>query len=270
MEDGPYLNYLTILFIMSVITINTFILLEEIRILKSMKNKIDESDKEDILDFDNKRVEKVMTPRTEVYFINIEDKLEDYIDELLNKRYARIPVYEGDIDNIIGILYMKDFIIEARKKGFENINLRDILIKPNFVPECKKVKDLFIEIKQFKSKMAIVIDEYGGFSGVVTIEDLVEEIMGEITDEYEEEERNIIEIGEKALLVDGTTLLEELHEKLNIDFCVNDIDTLSGFLINTIGNIPSEDENKLVRYNGIDFKIYKVSGKRIEKVIINY
>ncbi|SFU50638.1 CBS domain-containing protein [Clostridium sp. DSM 8431] len=271
MDDVPRLNYLITLFIMSTIFINVLFLLKEMKILKYMKNRMDENkEKEDILDFNNKRVEKIMTPRTEVYCIDIEDNLEDYINELLNKRYTRIPVYEGNIDNIIGILYMKDFIIEAKRKGFSNINLRNILIKPNFVPECKKVKDLFIEIKKSKSKMAIVIDEYGGFSGIVTVEDLVEEIMGDITDEYEEEEKNIVEIGDKALLVDGTTLLEDLCEMLNIDFCVKDIDTLSGFLINTIGKIPSEEENRLVTYNGVDFKIYKVSDKRIEKVIINY
>lgn len=271
MEDGPGLNCIVTFFIMFAVLINILFLLAEMQLLSSKKNAFDEEEKnEELFDFHDKRVEKIMTPRTEVYCIDIDDSLDTYIDELLNKRYTRIPVYEGDIDNIIGVLYMKDFIIEAKKKGFKNINLRDILIKPNFVPECKKIKDLFKEMKLSESKMAIIIDEYGGFSGIATVEDLVEEIMGDINDEYEDEENDIVEIGDKALLADGTTSLEDLQEKLKINFDVKDIDTLSGFLINTIGKIPSEGENRTVRYNGVDFKIYKFNEKRIEKVIINY
>jgi putative hemolysin len=232
---------------------------------------INENEKEmidGILEFDDKRADRVMTPRTEVYCIDIEDTLDDYIDELLEKRYTRIPVYEGNIDNIIGILYMKDFLIEARNNGFENINLRDILIEPSFVPECKKIKDLFKEMKASKSKLAIIIDEYGGFSGIVTIEDLVEEIMGEINDEYDDEEDDIIEIGENSFLVEGTTPLEDIEDKLNIEFDAQDIDTLSGFLINTIGKIPSEGDERIIEHDGVIFKVYKVNDKRIEKVII--
>jgi putative hemolysin len=156
---------------------------------------------------------------------------------------------------------MKDFLIEARNNGFENINLRDILIEPSFVPECKKIKDLFKEMKASKSKLAIIIDEYGGFSGIVTIEDLVEEIMGEINDEYDDEEDDIIEIGENSFLVEGTTPLEDIEDKLNIEFDAQDIDTLSGFLINTIGKIPSEGDERIIEHDG-------VNDKRIEKVII--
>lgn len=232
---------------------------------------INENEKEmidGILEFNEKKADKVMTPRTEVYCIDIDDKLYEYIDELLENRYTRVPVYEGNIDNIIGILYMKDFIIEAKSKGFENINLRDILIEPSFIPECKKVKDLFKEMKASKSKLAIVIDEYGGFSGIVTIEDLVEEIMGEINDEYDEEEEDIIEIAENTFLAQGTTPLEDIEEKLNIEFKTDEIDTLSGFLISLIGKIPSKDDEKIIEYYGVLFKIHEVNERRIEKVII--
>ena len=126
--------------------------------------------------------------------------LDTYIDELLEKRYTRIPVYEEDIDNIIGILYMKDFFLEAKKKGFDKVNLREILLEPYFVPECKNIQELFKDMKASKSKMAIIIDEYGGFSGIITTEDLVEEIMGEINDEYQDEEEEIIKITDKTYL----------------------------------------------------------------------
>ncbi|MDS0525090.1 hemolysin family protein [Clostridium sp. SHJSY1] len=234
---------------------------------------INENEKEmidGILEFDDKRADKVMTPRTEVYCIDIDDELNDYIDELLENRYTRIPVYEENIDNIIGILYMKDFIIEAKNKGFGNIDIRDILIEPTFIPECKKVKDLFKEMKASKSKLAVIIDEYGGFSGIVTIEDLVEEIMGEINDEYDDEEECIIEIAENTFLVQGITPLEDIEEKLNIKFKVEDIDTLSGFLISLIGKIPSKDDRKIIEYYGVIFKIHEVNDRRIEKVIIQF
>lgn len=233
---------------------------------------INESEKEmieGIFEFDDKRAEKVMTPRTEVYCIDINDPLNSYLDELLEMRYARIPVYEGDIDNIIGILYMKDFIIEAKNKGFDNVDIRQILQDPYFVHEGKKVQALFKSLQLLKRHIAIVIDEYGGFSGIITIEDLIEEVMGEINDEDDNNEECIKKIGENVFLVDGVTTLEELNDKLNIDVQSDEIDTLSGFLINLIGKIPSEEDENIIEYNDITFKIDKLGEKRIEKILIN-
>lgn len=224
---------------------------------------------EGIFEFDDKRAEKVMTPRTEVYCINIKDPISSYLDELLEMRYSRIPVYEDDIDNIIGVLYMKDFIIEAKKKGFNNVNLREILQEPYFVHEGKKVQKLFKSLQASKLHIAIIIDEYGGFSGIVTIEDLIEEIMGEINDEDDNIEESIIKLDDKRFLVNGGTTLEELNDKLNIDVQSDDIDTLSGFIINLIGRIPSESDENVIEYKDITFKIDKLGEKRIEKVLIN-
>lgn len=232
---------------------------------------INESEKEmieGIFEFDDKRAEKVMTPRTEVYCIDIKDSLNSYLDELLEMRYSRIPVYEDEIDNIIGILYMKDFIIEAKKKGFDNVNIRDILQEPYFVHEGKKVQALFKSLQVSQRHIAIIIDEYGGFSGIITIEDLIEEIMGEINDEDDKNEECIKKVGEKTFLVDGVTTLEELSDRLKIDIKSNDIDTLSGFLISLIGKIPSEEDENIIEYNNISFKIDKLNEKRIEKVLI--
>lgn len=233
---------------------------------------INESEKEmieGIFEFDDKRAEKVMTPRTEVYCIDINDSLSSYLDELLEMRYARIPVYEDDIDNIIGILYMKDFIIEAKKNGFDNVDIRGILQEPYFVHEGQKVQALFKSLQLLQRHIAIVIDEYGGFSGIITIEDLIEEIMGEINDEDDNNEECIKKIGENVFLVDGVTTLEELNDKLNIDVQSDEIDTLSGFLINLIGKIPSEEDESIIEYNDITFKIDKLGEKRIEKILIN-
>lgn len=232
---------------------------------------INESEKEmieGIFEFDNKKVEKVMTPRTEVYCINIKDSLNSYLDELLEMRYSRIPVYEDDIDNVIGILYMKDFIIEAKNKGFHNVNIKDILKEPYFVHEGKNVQDLFKLLQVSQRHIAVIIDEYGGFSGIITIEDLIEEIMGEINDEDDSREERIKKVGENTFLVDGLTTLEELNDELNIDIELDDIDTISGFLINLIGNIPSEKDENIIEYNNIIFKIDKLGEKRIEKILI--
>ena len=232
---------------------------------------INESEKEmieGIFEFDNKKVEKVMTPRTEVYCINIKEPLSSYLDELLEMRYSRIPVYEDDIDNVIGILYMKDFIIEAKNKGFDNVNIKDILKEPYFVHEGKNVQDLFKSLQASQRHIAVIIDEYGGFSGIITIEDLIEEIMGEINDEDDSSEERIKNVGENTFLVDGLTTLEELNDELNIGIQLDDIDTISGFLINLIGNIPSENDDRIIEYNDITFKIDKLGEKRIEKILI--
>ncbi|MCE5221136.1 MAG: hemolysin family protein [Clostridium sp.] len=232
---------------------------------------INESEKEmieGIFEFDNKKVEKVMTPRTEVYCINIKEPLNAYLDELLEMRYSRVPVYEDNIDNVIGILYMKDFIIEAKNKGFDNVNIKDILKEPYFVHEGKNVQDLFKLLQISQRHIAVIIDEYGGFSGIITIEDLIEEIMGEINDEDDSSEERIKKVRENTFLVDGLTTLEELNDELNLGIELDDIDTISGFLINLIGNIPSEENENIVEYNDITFKVDKLGEKRIEKILI--
>ncbi|WP_160683351.1 hemolysin family protein [Clostridium sp. C2-6-12] len=225
---------------------------------------------EGIIEFDNKKVEKVMTPRIEVYCINIKEPLDSYLDELLEMRYSRVPVYEDDIDNVIGILYMKDFMIEARKTGFDNVDIKSILREPYFVHEGKNVQDLFKLLQASQRHIAIIIDEYGGFSGIITIEDLLEEIVGEINDEDDSNEERIKKIDDSTFLVDGLTTLEELNEDLDLGIELDqDIDTISGFLINLMGRIPTEEDKKTLEYNNITFKIEELGDKRIEKILIN-
>ncbi|WP_315079643.1 hemolysin family protein [uncultured Clostridium sp.] len=221
-----------------------------------------------IFEFDDKLADEVMTPRTEVYLINIDKPLEEYLDELLEEKYSRVPIYEEDIDNIIGILYMKDFILEARKHGFENVNIREILHSPYFVPETKNIDDLFNELKSSKKHMAILIDEYGGFSGIVTIEDLVEEVMGNIDDEYDEEECFIQKIDSNTFIVNGLMPIDDLNDYLHIQLVSDECDTISGFLINIMGKIPNNIEEKVIEYENIIFKIESVKEKRIEKIKI--
>lgn len=231
-------------------------------------NEIEKDMINSIFEFDDKLADEVMTPRTEVYLINIDKPLKEYLDELLEEKYSRVPVYEGDIDNIIGVLYMKDFMIEARKNGFENVDIRKILHAPYFVPETKNIDDLFDEIKVSKKHMAILIDEYGGFSGIVTIEDLIEEVMGNIDDEYDEEENYIQKIDSNTFIVNGLMLIDDLNDYLHTQLVSEDCDTISGFLINIIGRIPKDKEEKVIEYENIIFKIESIKEKRIEKIKI--
>lgn len=231
-------------------------------------NEIEKDMINSIFEFDDKLADEVMTPRTEVYLINIDKPLKEYLDELLEEKYSRVPVYEGDIDNIIGVLYMKDFMIEARKNGFENVDIRKILHAPYFVPETKNIDDLFDEIKVSKKHMAILIDEYGGFSGIVTIEDLIEEVMGNIDDEYDEEENYIQKIDSNTFIVNGLMPIDDLNDYLHTQLVSEDCDTISGFLINIIGRIPKDKEEKVIEYENIIFKIESIKEKRIEKIKI--
>ena len=234
-------------------------------------NEIEKEMINSIFEFDDKQAKEVMTPRTEVYLIDINQPLQSYIDELLTEQYSRIPVYEGDRDHIIGILYMKDFFTEAYKVGFDQIDIRMITRKPYFVPECKNIDRLFRELQKSKNHMAILIDEYGGFSGIATIEDLIEEIMGDINDEYDEDELEIKKLDQQTYLVNGLISIKDLNEQLNLNFDENsdDYDTLGGLVIKLIGYIPVAEEEKVIEYQNVIFKVEKVKEKRIDKVKIS-
>lgn len=247
---------------------------EEIRSLVEVGQEhgvINETEKEminSIFEFDDKVAREVMTPRTEVSLIDINQPVTQFIDKLLEEKYSRIPVYEDDIDNIIGILYMKDFIVTAYADGFENVDVKSILHSPYFVHESKNTDKLFKELQTSKNHMAILIDEYGGFSGIVTIEDLIEEVMGNIEDEYDDDEPEITKIDNNTYLVNGLLSLDELNDHLHLDLVSEDYDTVGGFVINMLGRIPKKDDQNTLEYGNVIFKIEEVKEKRIEKVRI--
>lgn len=230
---------------------------------------INETEKEminSIFEFDDKLADEVMTPRTDVYLINIDTPLNKYLDELIEKGYSRIPVYEEDIDNIIGILYIKDLFGEASKRGFENVDVRTILRQPYFVPENKNIDELFKEMQSYKKHMAILIDEYGGFSGIVSIEDLIEEVMGNIEDEYDEAEPAIKKIDSNTFIIPGMLSINDFNDYFNVDIKNENYDTMSGFIIDIIGHIPNNIEENNIEYENLIFKIEEVKEKRIEKI----
>ncbi|MDO4535265.1 MAG: hemolysin family protein [Clostridium perfringens] len=221
-----------------------------------------------IFEFDDKLAKEVMTPRTNVYMIDIDEPLD--LESILNEKYSRIPIFQGSIDNIIGILYMKDFIYESYKVGFKNVDMKNILHSPYFVPEMKNIDELFKELQITKKHMAILIDEYGGFSGIVTIEDLIEEVMGDIGDEFDDDETSLRTIDKNTFLASGLISINELNENLNLDLDADseDYDTLGGLIIKLIGYIPKKDEECIVNHKGIVFKVKEVNKKRIIKVEI--
>lgn len=222
-----------------------------------------------IFSFDDKIAKEVMTPRTEVFAIDINDKIQDYMDDILEQMYSRIPIYDGDIDNIIGVLYMKDFLAEAYKVGFSKIDIRKIMQEPYFVPERKSIGLLFHELQETKKHIALLLDEYGGFSGIVTIEDLIEEILGEIEDEFDNEEPEIVKIDDTTYELKGILHIVDLNEALNLDFDENseEYDSIGGLLIDILGHIPSQDEAD-IKYRNYLFHIAEVRENRVEKVIM--
>ena len=247
---------------------------EEIRTLIAVGEEngvFNETEKEminGIFEFDDTLAKEVMTARTDVFTIDISTSREIIIDKVLEEKYSRIPVYEEDIDNVIGILYIKDLFVQIIKNTAQEIDVRELLRAPYFVPENKNIDVLFRELQDTKNHMAILIDEYGGFSGIVTIEDLIEEVMGNIFDEYDEYEQDVRKIDEETYEVSGLLSIDEVNELLDVDLQSNNSDTIGGFVVDLLGSIPKDDEEHVVEYENIVFKVEKVSEKRIEKLKI--
>lgn len=221
-----------------------------------------------IFAFDDKLAHEIMTPRTDVFMIDIQDPIDEFIEDLMRLQYSRIPVCDGDSDNIIGILHVKDYMIKAYQEGFENVDIRSILRKAYFVPETKKIDTLFFELQKTKQHIAILIDEYGGFAGIVTMEDIIEEVMGDIDDEYDEEETEIVKVDENTYMIDGNTDLDDINEELGLELNSENSETLGGFIIELLGDLPDEEEkeDKVIEYENLVFKIESVKDRRIEKV----
>lgn len=223
-----------------------------------------------VISFDDVLAEEVMTARTEVFMIDIDEPDKDF-ETLMQMRYSRVPVYEDDIDNIIGILYIKDFFLEAYKVGFKNVNIRSILRPAYFIPERKNINDLFLELKNSRNQMAVLIDEYGGFTGIVTMEDLIEEVMGEIDDEYDKRTNPAIKkIDDRHFIATGACEIEDVNNACNLKLDENseDYDTLGGMLMYLLGYIPNDGEKLTIEDNGVIYNILSIYEHRVKKVRI--
>ena len=224
-----------------------------------------------IFAFDDKLAYEIMTPRTDVFAIDLSDPPSEYMDELLELKYSRIPVYRDDSDNIIGILNIKDFFKESIEEGRLEIDISKILREPYLVPETKNIDSLFYELQKTRQHIAILIDEYGGFAGIVTMEDIIEEVMGEIDDEYDEAEEEISKIDDDTYVVSGFMDLDDLNEEIGSDFESETSETIGGFVLDLLGQIPDEDDPQKYELasGGYTFTIESVRDRRIEKVRIH-
>lgn len=223
-----------------------------------------------VISFDETFAEEIMTPRTEVFMIDINDDFHQYKEEMLSLKYSRIPVYDEDIDNIIGILYLKDFLLESYISGFDNVNIRKIIKPAYFVPERKNINELFSELQLNNKHMALLIDEYGGFAGIVTMEDLIEEIVGNIDDEYDYDEPELIQISDDIYKVKASIPIKEFNNKTgsNLDEESDDYDTIGGLIIYLLGYIPEDGEKPFIEIDNVSIQVLEVSNKKIQEAEI--
>jgi putative hemolysin len=222
-----------------------------------------------IFEFDNKTVSDIMTHRTNIVAIPIDITLQEVARIVNLEKYTRFPVFEDNIDHIIGILHVKDLIQFVENCEEERFNLRKLLREPYYVLESIRTDQLFREMQKHNIHMAIAVDEYGGTDGIVTIEDLIEEIVGNIFDEYDElgfDDEEIIELEPNIYLFPGTTNLYEVKDILKVDFPTQEYDTLSGFVIGQLGYIPVGEERPSIEYQNIIFQVEELDELRIMKV----
>ena len=247
-----------------------FVTEDEIRHLIDVAEEEEEIEDEErelihsIFEFGDTVVREVMVPRTDMVAIRADASLEEALETIVKAGYSRIPIYEGDTDNIVGVLYAKDLLRRSAHERGDNV--QTLGRPPLFVPEQKKVAELLREMQQQRVHMAIVVDEYGGTAGLVTIEDLIEEIVGEIVDEYDQEEPLVEPIDEDTMRVDAKMPIDEVNELLGVELPHEEWDTVGGLVFGLTGRVPAVGE--LVRYDSIEFRTERVTGRRIQKVLI--
>ena len=245
---------------------------EEIRMLVDVgqeKGVIEDIQKEminNIFEFDDIDVTEIMTHRTDMIAVEDTDSLEDVVKASIEHGYSRIPVFHEDQDNIIGIIYIKDLLPFVSKALPKSTSPKDIMRPAYYVPFSKNCGELFKELTEKRLQMAVVVDEYGGTAGIVTMEDLVEAIMGNIRDEYDDEEEEIVEERENLFTIDGTAYIEEVNELVGDIIPEGDYDTLGGFIISQLGFLPKDGDMNEVEYENVKFTILNVEERRIGKV----
>jgi putative hemolysin len=234
----------------------------------SKSGNIDEEESEmiqNIFDFSDTTVDTIMTHRTEISAINVKSTKKEIFDYVLKEQYTRFPVYQGSLDHIIGTLHVKD-LLKYVENTEERFSIKRLLRPPYFIPESKKTSDLFKEMQKKKNHIAIVLDEYGGTAGIVTIEDLIEEVLGNIKDEYDDDEIDIMEINKDEFEVDGLISINDVEDIIEADLPVDDYDTLSGFILGQLGRFPDEKEKVIIEYHSFTFEVLEREGKVISKV----
>ena len=219
-----------------------------------------------VFEFKNKLVKEILTPRVDLVSLDSNQSLDDAMDTIMRDKFSKIPVYKHSIDNIKGILYAKD-IIPYLSGSRPEIDLLKITREPYFIPETKPIDDLLKEFKTKKTNIAIAVDEWGGTSGIVTLEDIVEEVMGELRDPYDREEYEIIRKKDGNIITDGSIKIYDLEENLDVEFPDNrEYDTLAGYILDVLGDIPNKGDE--VTFKKFKFRVITLDANRIDKVEI--
>jgi len=235
-----------------------------------MEGVVDEEEQEmieNVLELDETDVDKIMTPRTDIVAIKADADFETVLKIINDAGHSRIPVYEDNIDKIIGLIYAKDLLSEFGKDS-KDFRLTDKLRDAYFVPETKSLRELLHEFQNQKLHIAVVLDEYGGTAGIITIEDIIEEVMGEITDEYEDKlPESILRINDSTIEVDARVHIDDVNEEMGIELPENeDYDTIGGFVFSHLGNIPVRDET--FEYEKLKFTITDAESRKINRLRI--
>jgi Mg2+/Co2+ transporter CorC len=224
---------------------------------------------ENILEMGDTVAREVMKPRTDVVALDASWEPERIINVIADARFSRFPVYDGSIDNIIGVLHLRDMLeFLARGEGTAALDIRAMLMEPNFVPESRKIDDVLRDLQLRKGHMAVVLDEYGGTAGILTIEDLLEEIVGEIQDEYDDETREAHQREDGSWIVAAHMTLDDLNELLDASLKADDVDTLGGYITNAMGRIPKTRETVDVLDQGLRFTVLSVDRNRLRRVLV--
>ena len=223
---------------------------------------------ENVFDFDDTSVGEIMTHRKDVVAVEDNQKITDIVDISIKSGRSRIPVYHEDIDNIVGIIYVKDLLKYVSTNAPTETVSSDIIHKAVFVPESKRCSEMFEYMTSHKTQIAIVVDEFGGTGGIITMEDLIESIVGDIQDEYDNEDGEIKKLNEYSFTVDGATAIDEISDLTGIDFDDETSDTIAGVMLDRMGHIPKSGEHPSIMIDGTRFTVQKVENRRISEILI--
>lgn len=244
---------------------------EELRTIVdvSKESGVIESDEHEMInnlfDFGDSQAKEVMVPRIDMTFVHVDSTYDELLELYKKDKFTRLPVYEESIDNVIGIINIKDLLLCTDKEHF---SVRDIMREPYFTYEHKNTAELLIELRKSSISLAIVLDEYGVTAGLITLEDLLEEIVGEIRDEYDEDEEDpIVQLSEREFIVQGSTNLDDLCEELELNFTSEDYDTIGGYLIGLLDHLPEKNE-VIITDDNILLRVEQMDKNRIEKIYI--
>ncbi|MDO4363187.1 MAG: hemolysin family protein [Clostridia bacterium] len=220
-----------------------------------------------LFEFDDTNVGDIMTHRTDIAAVEITGEIIDVVKVAIDEGFSRIPVYEEDLDNIKGIVYVKDLLKFVGTEIPKGEKIEDYIRTPLFVPETIPCGKLFAQMTETHIQLAIVVDEYGGTAGLVTMEDIIEELVGEIEDEYDDEEQSVTQIDENTFVFDGACDIEDVGEALGINLPEGDYNTVAGFVINRLGTVPNEEsKGEAVEYGGVRFTVLDVTDRKIDSV----